>query len=132
MSGRYVGKISFTFDDKPNEKDCVIEITQNASRIKICSYFNNANQEKTSSVSLVEDIKKGDDGFFTIYLFYLNKGSKGDGKLDSHEGANELKFICSDASKVKRLEGHYFTDRQVQTRGKIEAIFESKTLKGKF
>jgi hypothetical protein len=132
IAGRYKGKIKYEYNGKMGKKKCVIEVTQTASKIKIHSYFNNDNDEKTSSKSLVEDIKKDEDGFFEIYFFYLNSGSKIDGVLDCHEGANTLRFIPAKNDKSQKLVGHYFTNRQNQTRGEIEVYFESKDLIGEF
>ena len=132
IAGRYKGKIKYEYNGVKGEKCCVLEVTQSASKIKIHSYFNNGNEEKTSSKSLVEDIKKGEDGFFDIYFFYLNSGSKIDGTLDCHEGVNTLRFISSKSSTPQKLVGHYFTNRQTQTRGEIEVFFESKEINGEF
>ena len=88
--------------------------------------------EKTDSKSLVEDIKEEEDGFFDIYLFYLNNGNKINSTLDCHEGANKLRFIPANKERKAKLVGHYFTNRQIQTRGEIETEFESKNLKGEF
>jgi len=129
MNGRYEGKINYEFDGKKEEKDCAIEIVQNATNIKINSYFSNAQGELTTSESLVEDIKKK-DGFYFVYFFYLNSGSKIDGSLDCHEGANVLKFLRSDEGI--KLVGHYFTNRKIQTRGVIEVVFKTKYRKGEF
>ena len=129
MNGRYEGKIQYEFDGKKGEKNCAIEVIQSASKIKIHSYFNNEQGELTSSESLVEDIKEK-DGFYYIYFFYLNSGTKIDGSLDCHEGANVLKFLRSD--EESKLVGHYFTNRKIQTKGVIEVVFKTKKLKGEF
>lgn len=132
MNGRYRGKINYRWNDVDKEKECFIEIVQTASKIKIQSYFSNGGNEKTSSKSLVEDIRQEEDGFFDVYLFYQNSGTKQNGGLDCHEGANKLRFIPRTNGKRSRLTGHYFTNRQIQTRGEIEATFLSKKIEGKF
>jgi len=129
LNGRYEGNIKYEFDGKKGNKDCALEVIQDASNVKITSYFNNEEGELTTSESLVEDIKEK-DGFHHIYFFYLNSGTKVDGSLDCHEGANELKFIPS--KDTSKLVGHYFTNRQKQTKGIIEVKFKSKILKGEF
>lgn len=131
ISGRYRGKINYEFKGVPGEKDCVVEITQTSSRIKIHSYFNNSKSERTSSKSLVENIEE-EDGFYNIYLYYFNSGSKENNILDCHEGANMLKFIPTTKNSPKKLVGHYFTNRNIQTRGSMEVEFETKELKGTF
>ena len=87
MGGRYKGKISYEFQGVPGEKDCAVEVKQNASSVKIQLYTTNDNNEKTSSQSLVEDIQLTPSGFFEVYYFYLNSGTKMNGGLDCHEGA---------------------------------------------
>jgi hypothetical protein len=132
MSGRYEGVIRYHWNGSSHEKKCCIEISQSASKIKAHTYYSNGTTENTSSRSLIEDIKLEDDGFFEIYLFYLNSGTKQSGGLDCHEGANKLRYIPADKETPSQLTGHYFTNRQTQTRGEIEAVFQSKKLKGKF
>ena len=132
VSGRYKGKIKFEFQGEKGEKECSIEVKQSASKIKIHSYFNNELNEKTDSRSLVEDIRLEEDGFFDIYLFYINNGNKINSTLDCHEGANKLRYIPANTDRKAKLIGHYFTNRQIQTRGEIETEFESKNLKGEF
>lgn len=132
MSGRYRGKIKHEWDSKPSEKACFIEVSQTASKIKVHTYFSDGVNENTSSKSLVEDIKHEEDGFYDVYLFYLNGGSKQNGGLDCHEGANKLRFFPGHDGEVKQLSGHYFTNRKIQTKGEIEAEFVSKKLQGKF
>lgn len=132
VSGRYKGKVMYEFQGKKGEKECFIEVKQSASKIKIHSYFNNELGEKTDSKSLVEDIRLEEDGFFDIYLFYLNNGNKINSTLDCHEGANKLRYIPAKKDRKAKLIGHYFTNRQIQTRGEIETEFDSKNLKGEF
>jgi hypothetical protein len=132
ISGRYEGKVKYEWEGIKNEKKCFIEVVQTASKIKVQTYFSDGVSENTCSKSLVEDIKQEEDGFFDIYLFYLNSGTKQNGGLDCHEGANKLRFIPRGKTVNNQLIGHYFTNRQVQTRGEIEAIQISKKLNGKF
>lgn len=132
MSGRYVGKIKYELNGNLDEKNCVIEVSQKASQIKVHTYFNNKLNEMTSSKSLVEDIKMEEDNFYDIYFFYLNSGSKQNGELDCHEGANKLRYFPNQNGNSSALIGHYFTNRQIQTRGEIETFFVSKKLQGRF
>jgi hypothetical protein len=132
LSGRYEGAIRYLRDGVDKEKKCFIEITQSASKIKVHSYFSDGVNENTSSKSLVEDIKKEEDKFFDLYLFYLNSGTKQNGGLDCHEGAQKLRFIPGRNGNNAQLIGHYFTNRLTQTRGEIVSTFVSKHLEGKF
>ncbi len=131
MRGRYSGSIKYTWNGEKGEKECKIELSQTASNISVCLYFNNAEDQKSSSKSLVAEVRK-ENAFFHMYFFYLNSGSVGNDKLDCHEGANTLKYIPSSDDRKAKLIGNYFTNRQIQTRGSIEAFFESETLKGEF
>ncbi len=132
MAGRYEGKVNYVWNGANGEKPCFIEVVQTASKIKVHTYFSDGVNEKTSSKSLVEDIKQDEDGFFDIYLFYLNSGTKHNGGLDCHEGANKLRFHpCKEGTNIC-LTGHYFTNRQIQTRGEIEGTLISNILQGKF
>ena len=131
MRGRYEGILTYNFNGEPGETSCYIEISQTSSKIKIHSYFQTEGKPDTSSKSLVESIVE-EDGFYHIYLYYFNSGSKENSELDCHEGANMLKFIPSTDDSKAKLIGHYFTSRKIQTKGKIEAEFKSKKLKGTF
>ena len=132
MAGRYKGFISYEWDNKAEKKDCFIEVVQTASSIKLRSYFNKEKDPKTISQSLVEDIRKEPDGHFAVHFFYINEGSKKDGALDYHEGANKLRYLQGKKGEAAKLTGHYFTNRQTQTRGEMEANFVSMKLKGEF
>jgi len=132
MAGRYKGFIHYEWNNKAETKECFIEVVQTASSIKLRSYFSNEHNEKTTSQSLVEDIRQELDGHFAVHLFYNNEGSKKDGVLDCHEGANKLRYLPGKKGEAAKLTGHYFTNRQTQTRGEMEANFVSTKLKGEF
>ncbi len=132
MSGRYKGSVRYEFEGNKEEKECFMEVSQTASKIKVHTYFNNEDDVKTTSKSLVEEIKIDEDGFYDIYLFYLNSGSKKGEGLDCHEGANSLRYSPETDNQKASLAGHYFTNRVKQTRGEIEVEFVSSDLKGKF
>ena len=129
ISGRYKGKIAYRFNDQDGEKECVVEISQTSSKIKVHSYFEG--HQQTDSKSLVETIEE-EDGFFKVYSYYFNSGTKENDTLDCHEGVNVLKFVPPYGKVPQSLEGHYFTSRKIQTRGKMKVTFESKELKGIF
>ncbi len=132
ISGRYEGKVKYVWNEVNSEKKCFTEIIQTASKIKIHTYFSDGANENTFSKSMVEDIKQEEDGFFDVYLFYQNSGTKQNGGLDGHEGANKLRFLPGKDGNSNQLIGHYFTNRQKQTRGEIEGTLISKQLQGKF
>lgn len=131
IRGRYIGKLKYQFNGEDGESDCVVEVSQTSSKIKIHSYFQTKDKPNTESKSLVESIVE-EDGFYKIYLYYFNSGSKENSELDCHEGANMLKFIPSHEGNPQKLIGHYFTSRKIQTKGKMEVEFESLKRKGTF
>ena len=132
MTGRYRGLIEFIWDGERRKKNCVLEINQTASKIKVSAFFGNESKEGSESQSLVEDIKLGEDGYYRIYFFFRNTGGRIDSELDQHEGANELKYLPAANDGIAKLKGHYFTNRNTQTRGQLEVELESKKLKGEF
>jgi hypothetical protein len=128
LNGRYEGYIKYEWEGKKEEKETVVEIIQTASKIQVNTYFNSENHENTFSKSLVEDIKH-ENGQFSIYLFYFNSGTNISSYLDCHEGANCLKAFLNDDKSPRKLSGHYFTNRDTQTKGIINVNFTSRKLK---
>lgn len=134
LNGRYEGKMYYEFNNVPGAAECVIEVVQSASKIKICTFIRNNQGEITESSSIAESIVKDDSGFYTVYFFYHNGGTKSSRALDAHEGANLLKVIEAkhgNNGKTK-LKGHYFTNRLIQTKGIIEAEFTGEKLKREY
>ena len=106
---------------------------QTASKTKITTYFQRENREQTYSTSLAEQIEKTDENFYEIRMLYRNSGAKiGKKTLDSHEGANILKYLPGNKKNPSCLKGHYFTNRQNQTRGELNVQVEQKKVLGKF
>ena len=128
LNGRYTGFIEYEWEGKLNRMESVVEVIQTASSIQINTYFKSEQHEKTFSHSLVEDIRL-DNGQYSIYFFYFNAGTTINSHLDCHHGANHLKVIMGKSDSPKKLTGNYFTNRSIQTRGKIEVTFESRKLK---
>jgi hypothetical protein len=129
MTGRYEGEIEYQFYGKLEKKNCVIEVKQSASSIKFFFYFNNDQGQKTASKSLAESVMKADDGSFEVYLYYNNSGTKVDSTLSIHEGCNILKYIPGDSDRPSKFKGHYFTNRNPQTRGEIMGVFSTKQIR---
>lgn len=126
LNGRYSGKIFSDFGEKI-KKDCILEIKQTASKIKIFLYIESDDPLKmTSSASILENIIKGEDGFYTICFTYFNTGDKVLKNLSAHYGYNELKYIPSE----KKLKGPYYTHPERGRQGVVEVEFESKRIKG--
>lgn len=133
FSGRYEGFVKFDNDKYKGKIPTVMEICQTASKIKVNGYFQNNLDEETYSWSLVEEIRKEEDGFFWIYVLYRNGGNKMDSITDEHEGANVLKYLPVKNGDKAQLKGYYFTNRVPnQTHGMIEAEFTTKEIRGSF
>lgn len=128
LSGRYSGFIEYEWEKNPEKMKSVIEIIQTASTIKINTFFKSDKHENTQSTSWVEDLKF-ENGHYFIHFFYFNSGTLINGHLNCHYGANRLKVILDDKGLPKKLSGNYFTNRNPQTKGKIEVKFESRKLK---
>jgi hypothetical protein len=127
ISGRYTGNLRYARESQQT-KECKIEIFQTASTVKIRLYTIGDMASNTNSTSLSAEFLNH-DGHLSVNFIYYNFGS--DNKiLDSHEGATILNIFGED--KNTKLEGKYFTNREPQTRGHIEAIFESPKTQGKF
>lgn len=133
LNGRYEGVIRFVhpYENIEMEKQCVIEIVQTGSKIKINSYLKkNDDTERTISKSLVESLIKNDDEFYDIVFTYQNDGLINDGRFRPHYGTNILKVIETNNSLT--LKGKYYTDRHPQTKGELDVKFISKKLKRDF
>lgn len=124
LSGRYEGRIVFTFDGVKGEKECAIEIYQSASELKI-SMFNQqyGGEEQTSSKSVIEEVVL-DNGNYELWFAYRNSGNPNT-SLDPHDGLNVLKVLETKKKKKRLLKGFYFTNRIKQTRGEIEVRYKS-------
>lgn len=132
VSGRYEGTIKFInpITKKHEEKNCAIEVIQNASMVKINSYFQKEDgSERTPSNSLVETIVENPDGSYSLVFTYQNHGNQIG--FSPHSGTNILKFICNDEGKS--LKGYYYTNREPhQTKGEVDVKFISNNIKNDY
>ena len=131
MSGRYEGSIKYvnpktTFEE---EKNCVIEVFQSGSKLKVQSFFSREDDfEKSPSNSLIESVIKNDNETYSLVFTYHNKGICG--VFHPHEGTNILEYINN--SDGRFLKGHYYTNRIPQTKGEVEVKFITNKLKNDF
>jgi hypothetical protein len=130
LNGRYRGSLSSSYNGNSIEKECVIEIFQTASKTTIYLFANNEQKERSYSKSVSEVIHDDEDNEHQLLFTYYNYGLD-DKKLSSHEGFNHLKVIRKKKNTIK-LKGHYFTNREPQTRGEISVKFESNIRKKRF
>jgi hypothetical protein len=130
LNGRYRGSLYSSYNGKSVEKECVIEIFQTASKTTIYLFSNNDQKERSYSKSVSEVIHDEEDNEHQMLFAYYNYGSD-DKKLSGHDGFNQLKVIRKKSNVIK-LQGHYFTNREPQTRGEIRVKFESSKTKKRF
>jgi hypothetical protein len=130
LNGRYRGSLMSSYDGNSVEKECVIEIFQTASKTTIYLFAKNQQKEQSYSKSVSDVIHDNEDNQHQLLFRYYNYGSD-DKKLNGHEGFNQLKVDRKKDGTIK-LKGHYFTNREPQTRGKISVKFESHRRKQRF
>lgn len=128
IGGRYEGIIEYTnpITNKNENKKCAFEIIQTGSKIKINSYFEKTNgEEKSPSKSLVESVIKNDDDSYSLIFTYQNEGVQG--CFQPHSGTNILNYIQNEEGRF--LKGIYYTNREPQTKGKMDVKFTTFNLK---
>ncbi len=128
IGGRYEGRIEYMnpITKIQESKKCALEIFQTGSKIKITCFFKkHIYTEKTDSKSIVESIVKNEDESYTLVFTYQNKGNQK--SFPPHRGTNVLEIIENNEGKF--LKGIYYTNREPQTKGKMELQFVSHVLK---
>lgn len=131
IAGRYEGFIEYRHPImyEWEEKHCIVEVIQTGSKIKLNSFFQKSDEiEQTFSKSLVESIIKNDDDSFSIVFTYQNKGMLH--KFPFHSGTNILNII--ERKEGITLKGYYYTNREPQTKGKMEVNFTSKQIQNDY
>lgn len=131
ISGRYEGYINYLnpITKVDEEKKCVIEVFQTGSKVKFNCYFKKLNsKEKTKSESLVETILKNDDGTVSLISTYRNHGLPN--QFQEHSGTSILTFVENENGRF--LKGIYYTNREPQTKGEMDVVFNSNKLKHDF
>lgn len=126
LNGRYKGKLISSYNNN-TEMDCIIEISQTASVIKLYCYFGNLlNRELSSdSRSHTEEIICEPNGLHKLIYTFTNNSDIAI-NLNDHEGAGTLSYY----QDIKKLDGTYFNRRG--NSGKIEVTFEQKKLLKRF
>ena len=121
LNGRYEGRISFNYNNVDRHKDCVLCIKQSCSFIKVITTFTGNSESDTQSISNEAFIKTDELGDHHLYFYYHNRGScKNGDTLNPHDGMNVLEIQRE--QRTIRLKGYYFTNRDPQTKGCLEAI----------
>ncbi|MCL8536861.1 hypothetical protein M9991_08255 [Chryseobacterium gallinarum] len=123
LNGRYEGEMISSYNN--TKLKCVMEITQTASTIHVCTYIGDfQNTQSSKSITICEELEKQKNGFYRLYYNYENESSlpnKG-----GHKGTAYLEFFPD----IKTFRGKYFNDRS--NTGSIDVNLKSKKLKGRF
>jgi len=130
LNGRYNGTLTSSFKDangNPVEKDCVLEIKQNASSIHIFSYYGDkgANSQSSRAFSVSEEIVEEKNGLFQLYYIFTNEPDTLLTQLNNHAGTAKFRYFPD----IKTLEGDYYNQRK--NIGKIKVKFEDKKRLGR-
>ena len=121
LNGKYNGTVSYHYEGKEQSKNCSLEIQQTASHIKVTSTFEKQGKSENRTTSESKEALFSQDEFdnHNLLFYYSNKGScKAGDTLDQHDGFNRLEV--KEAKNKIILDGYYFTNRNPQTKGKIE------------
>lgn len=131
LNGRYTGKLESSFLDSTGEKkimDCILEINQTASSIHIRTFYGDkvVMEQSSGSKSVIGEIIKDEDDFFSLIFTYENKPNALNNELHSHYGTTVLRYFPDN----KTFEGDYYNDRN--NKGNIKAKFTQKNRIGRF
>ncbi|MEO8109366.1 MAG: hypothetical protein ABI594_05010 [Ginsengibacter sp.] len=138
LNGRYHGELISSYKDlngNPILKDCMIEIKQTASSIKIFSYYadKGMDNETSSAKSISEELVKEENGLFVLYYIYSNDPDtlqtrlfNQHNQLHKHSGAATLKYFPD----IKSLQGEYYNQRQ--NIGTMKARYLQRKTLGRF
>jgi hypothetical protein len=126
LNGRYKGKLISTYNGN-TEMDCIIEVFQTASIVKLYCYFGNLSSGIISSESrsYTEEIICEPNGLNKLIYTFKNDSDIAV-NLNDHQGAGTLSYY----KDIKKLDGTYFNRRG--NTGKIEVIFQQKELLKRF
>ncbi|WP_456438778.1 Cap15 family cyclic dinucleotide receptor domain-containing protein [Psychroserpens sp.] len=127
ISGRYEGVIEFNNykDGSRDNRSFALEIEQTGSVIKLNTYFNNDNDDTSKSESKIISLSKDEFGNLSIFMNYHNIGNSVL-KIPEHFGTNVLEYFNG------QLKGHYYTNKNPQTKGVMIAKYAGNKLKKSF
>lgn len=118
LNGEYKGAVEYYWGDKNQNKNCNLHIQQTASFVKVKCFFQKEGENETLSESKKAFFDTDEVGNCSLYFYYQNRGSRKNGDtLDQHDGMTI--FEVTKTGKDIKLEGHYFTNRNPQTKGCI-------------
>lgn len=119
LNGVYRGEILFTRNGEEGRKSCQMRVRQRCSHIKVTCTFGTQNDGETRSVSTHAMIEEDVSGEHKLIFLYHNDGSHMTGNsVTCHDGTNILNVETIDS--ILHLTGHYYTNREPQTKGRIK------------
>lgn len=129
LNGRYEGTMTSSYIDpltnQPTVMDCVMEITQTASKINVHTYIGKNNNQTSSSETICEVLNRKPNNLYTLYYNYGNISSL-NVALNDHKGTAYLDYFPD----IVSLRGNYFNERK--NNGTINVQFKSKVIIGRF
>jgi len=116
LNGEYEGAIQYNWEGKDERKTVALTIKQTCSHIKVVCRFAKEGEKDSRSQSMHAYFISDPLGDQELHFVYHNDGSQMNGDtLSSHDGMNILRIQKTKKGYV--LEGHYFTNRDPQTKG---------------
>ena len=128
ISGRYIGELVSSYKDVAENAraEIIVEVHQTASTVVVRQFTRDRTQSWTQSQSRSYHLYRRADGSHTLSFAYQNEGVHPRTTKHEHWGFCIMDFYADHQC----AHGHYFTDRQPQTSGKIELEFQQRRLKG--
>ncbi|MEZ4966042.1 MAG: hypothetical protein R2791_12445 [Saprospiraceae bacterium] len=125
LNGRYKGELVSSYvgtDGQQVKKECVLEITQNASAIHVYAYHADKGSTVQTSMaySITEEIVKEKNGSFTLYYLYANEPDSMIEALNKHNGTAKFIYLAD----KRQLVGEYYNHRL--NKGTMNLTFEGK------
>lgn len=119
LSGLYRGEIVYAWNGEEGRKPCEMSVRQRCSHIKVTSVFGSDEDGQTRSISTHAMIEEDASGEHKLIFLYHNDGSHMTGNsITCHDGTNILNVVKNDG--LLHLIGHYYTNREPQTKGRIK------------
>jgi len=119
LNGKYTGTICYERCGRQETKNVEITIKQTCSNIKVKCLFKKVGERDTRSESRYAYFTNDKLGDQELHFLYHNEGSQMNGDtLSPHDGINILRIEKTEEGYV--LDGHYFTNRDPQTKGLIK------------
>lgn len=119
LNGDYKGSIQYNREGVNGTKAVTLTIKQTCSRVKVECLFHKEGENDSPSKSTHAYFTTDPFGDQELHFVYHNAGSQMNGDtLSPHDGMNILQINKAKEGYV--LEGHYFTNRDPQTKGTMK------------